>query len=260
MQKMRLFRAPVLLLALCCIAPATVDAGSAVWAAGRNNFGQLGDGTTAQRNTPVELASLGSDNAAVAVGAHHTVYLKTGGTVWAAGRNKYGQLGDGTQIDRRSPVELASLGSDNAAVAAGGIHTVYLKAGGTVWAAGRNYQGELGDGTRQGRVTPVEIASLGSDNAALAAGFYHTVYLKTGGTVWAAGGNAYGQLGDGTAILQTGCDADHVCRNCQGAMDNFCVSCCSSSNWCGSSDAHCNGWSYIPKSAGTSCEICGTRN
>jgi hypothetical protein len=53
--------------------------------------------------------------------------------------------------------------------------------------------------------------------------------------------------------LQTGCDADHVCRNCQGATNNFCLSCCSSSGWCGSSSAYCS-------SGGTSCEICGKRN
>eukprot|EP01052_Picozoa_sp_SAG31_P018964 SAG31_NODE_1364_length_8625_cov_8.137696_6_plen_238_part_01 len=168
-----------------CSADDSVRVGfGAVFAAGMNEDGQLGDGTTfTQRPTPVEVASVGADNQAVAAGAQHTVYLKADGRVFAAGSNTFGQLGDGTTTDRPTPVEVASVGADNQAVAAGGAHTVYLKADGRVFAAGWNEYGQLGDGTTTHRPTPVEVASVGADNQAVAAGAQHTVYLKADGRV-----------------------------------------------------------------------------
>ena len=100
-----------------------------VLAFGSNNRGQLGDGSTTQRHSPVEIASLGGDNAQVAAGASHSLILKADGRVLAFGSNKYGQLGDGSTTERHSPVEIASLGGDNAQVAAGGHHSLILQVG-----------------------------------------------------------------------------------------------------------------------------------
>jgi alpha-tubulin suppressor-like RCC1 family protein len=74
-----------------------------------------------------------------------------------------------------------------------------LKADGRVFAAGDNSHGQIGDGTQEtDRPTPVEITALGSDNAMVAAGLYHSLYLKADGRVFAAGDNSHGQIGDGT--------------------------------------------------------------
>lgn len=118
-----------------------------VWAWGDNSFGQLGDGTTTDRHTPVQASGL-SDVAAIAAGTYHTVALKKDGTVWAWGYNKYGQLGDGTEADRSVPVQIPYL-RDVTVIAAGLLHTVVLKDDGTVWAWGENEFGQLGDGTNQ---------------------------------------------------------------------------------------------------------------
>ena len=79
-----------------------------VWAWGYNGYGQLGDGTTTNRLTPVQVSSL-SGVTAIAAGVYHTLALKSDGTVWAWGYNGDGRLGDGTTTNRTTPVQVSSL-------------------------------------------------------------------------------------------------------------------------------------------------------
>ncbi len=172
-----------------------------VWAWGWNGFGQLGNGTRTNSNTtPLEISEL-TDIVAVAAGSYHSIALKAGGTVWAWGSNKYGQLGDGTITDSTTPVQVSGI-TDVTAIEAGGEHSLALKSDGTVWAWGYNRYGQLGDGTTRNSTTPVQISSL-TDVTAIAAGGAHTLALKSDGTIWACGRNYYGQLGDGTTIDST---------------------------------------------------------
>jgi alpha-tubulin suppressor-like RCC1 family protein len=76
-----------------------------VWAWGLNNYGELGDGTTTDRYTPVQVSSLAGITG-ISAGVKYTVALKNDGTVWAWGLNNYGQLGDGTTMDRYIPVQV----------------------------------------------------------------------------------------------------------------------------------------------------------
>jgi alpha-tubulin suppressor-like RCC1 family protein len=99
---------------------------------GRNNYGQLGDGTVVDRFSPTELVALGTENSAVAAGSSHTLLLRTDGTCWGWGRNQHGQLGDSTVITRPFPAELTNLGNDNIAVDAGGDFSMVLKRNGSV--------------------------------------------------------------------------------------------------------------------------------
>ncbi|MGE5328107.1 MAG: Calx-beta domain-containing protein [Deltaproteobacteria bacterium] len=173
---------------------AVLKSNGTVWTWGRNNKGQLGDGTTTQRNAPVQVSGL-STVTAVAGGANHTMALKSDGTVWGWGNNEKGQLGDNSTTNRLSPVKASGL-TGVAAIDAGANHTVALKGDGTVWAWGYNEQGQLGDGTIADKQTPKQIGGL-TGVAAIAAGANHTVALKTEGTVWTWGFNGSGQLGIG---------------------------------------------------------------
>ena len=124
--------------------------------------------------------------------SHHTMILNTDGSLWACGRNNYGQLGDGTTSNCSTPKQIMT---GVAAVSAGGYHTMILKTDGSLWACGYNYYGSLGDGTTTNCSTPKQIMT---GVAAVATGYYHTMILKTDGLLWACGNNGSGQLGDGT--------------------------------------------------------------
>jgi alpha-tubulin suppressor-like RCC1 family protein len=173
-----------------------------VWAWGVNWYGQLGDGTTITRYTPVQVSQATglSIASSVAAGSLHTVALKNDGTVWAWGYNYHGQLGDGTNVNRYTPVQVPGL-SGVSKIAVGDNHTVALKSDGTVWTWGLNNYGQLGDGTSITRMAPVQVPGLAGVVAVAAAGSY-TVAVKSGGTVWAWGHNGNGQLGDNTTITR----------------------------------------------------------
>ena len=110
-----------------------------VWSWGFNRDGQLGDGTTANRSTPVRVEGL-SGVVDVSSGRQHSLALKTDGTVWAWGGNDAGQLGDGTTANRITPIRVIGL-INVVEVEAGWNHSLALKENGTVWAWGNNFQG-----------------------------------------------------------------------------------------------------------------------
>src|SRR5215212_5092057 len=121
---------------------------------------------------------------------------QTQGEVWAWGGNELGALGDGTNTDSNTPVQVSDL-SDVQAVAGGGLFSMALKDDGSVWAWGSNAVGQLGDGAFNQSNTPVQVSGL-SGVQAIAAGESYSLALKNDGSVWAWGTNEEGQLGDGT--------------------------------------------------------------
>lgn len=171
-----------------------------LWTWGRNNYGQLGDGSTNDQHAPVELGTEDTWSI-VAAGDEHVVALKIDGGLWAWGRNNAGQLGDGTTIDRHVPVQIGTA-QDWIALAAGQWHTVALKTDGSLWAGGWNAYGQLGDGTLVNKLVPVRIG-LANDWVAVAAAHSHALALKADGSLWAWGRNHYGQLGIGGAASQS---------------------------------------------------------
>ena len=148
---------------------------------------------SAEDSTPASSGKVQS----VSAGYYGTAILKTDGSLWMWGNNRYGQLGDGTTTTRTTPVKVMTGVKD---VSAGWNHTAILKTDGSLWMCGINYDGTLGDGTRTKRSTPVRVMT---GVASVSAGFGHTAILKTDGSLWMCGSNYYGELGDGTVTNRT---------------------------------------------------------
>lgn len=170
-----------------------------VWAWGSNSSGELGDGSTANRNPAVQVSGL-SGAVAVAAGGSHSLALKSDGSVWAWGNNAFGQVGDGSLSHRSTPV-IVTGGTGVAAVAAGTSFSLALKLDGSGWLWGDNRAGQLGDGTTVSQYVPAPSNGL-SGLVALDGGFHHGVAMRTDGSVVGWGENSEGQLGNGTAVSE----------------------------------------------------------
>jgi hypothetical protein len=155
-----------------------------LWAWGNNNAGQLGDGTTTNRNKPVKIG-ISTDWKQVSCGTFHTLAVKTDGSLWAWGSNINGALGDGTTVNKTAPVKIGSS-TDWQQTVATDNYTLALKTDGTLWAWGSNTNGQLGDGTRVNKAAPVKIGSS-TDWKQVSGGTFNVFALKTDGSLWAWG-------------------------------------------------------------------------
>jgi hypothetical protein len=165
---------------------------------GDNSSGQLGNGTTTARSSPVSVVGGFTDWCQISAGSGHTVAVRADGTTWAWGSNVSGQLGDNTATSRRSPVSVVGGFTDWCQVGAGGYHTMAVRMSGSAWSWGDNCRGQLGDGTTTTQSSPVSVVGGFSNWCAVSAGLRQTVAVRLNGTIWAWGRNSYGLLGDGT--------------------------------------------------------------
>ena len=162
---------------------------------GENNAGQLGDGTTTDRYTPVDVIGLSSKVKAISVGWYHTCALTETGAVMCWGANNNGQLGNGTTTENPDPIAVSGLPTNIMSIVAGANHTCALTETGAVMCWGANNSGQLGNGTTTESHTPVGVVGLSSGVVSIAVGATFTCALMTGGQVKCWGSNGLGVLG-----------------------------------------------------------------
>jgi alpha-tubulin suppressor-like RCC1 family protein len=186
-------------------------AGGAVKCWGANDRGQLGDGTTQDHPTPVDVTSLGSGVRTISAGDDYTCAISAARGVVCWGANQVGQLGDGTTVDRSTPAPVPGLSGASmidtgiaSPTFAGGTapQTCAVSLAGTVACWGNNSSGQLGDGTTVSRPTPGAVVGLPAGVVAVATGTQHTCALTASGMVSCWGSGFVGQLGDGSPTSQ----------------------------------------------------------
>ena len=175
-----------------------------VWAWGDNGNGELGNNSTVDTGLPVQVSGL-TGVVSIGTGSQHSLAVKSDGTVWAWGANSQGELGNNSTTNSSVPVQVQDPTGNAgftgvAAVAGGDGYSLALKSDGTVWAWGN---GNLGNGTTQSNL-PVQVqdatgSSYLANVTAIAAGYNHSLALRSDGTVWAWGDNYSGELGDNSA-------------------------------------------------------------
>jgi alpha-tubulin suppressor-like RCC1 family protein len=180
-------------------------AGGNVYAWGNNGLGQLGTSTATNCNsgpcsrTAIRVGTL-TNAKAVGAGANHSLVVLGDGTAFAWGLNSSGELGDGSTTQRNAPVQVQGVGGTGVLT---GI--VALKNDGTLYSWGQNAQGQLGIGSQDTLAHSAPIVVPGLTNiVAIAAGYRHSLALRSDGTVFAWGSNESGQLGNG-ATTTGGC-------------------------------------------------------
>ena len=184
---------------------------------GDNGAGQLGDGTTTTRASPVAVTGLLSGVIAVAAGGGDSMALKSDGSLLTWGSNVYGQLGDGTSTDRLTPVQVCAVGQTapctafltvrtsrslaQPSIAGGLFHSLAVLSDSSVVAWGRNNSAQLGTGATQDdtpNMIPAQVTGLSTGGLSVAAGDYHSMALLSDASVDGWGQNTSGQVGNGT--------------------------------------------------------------
>lgn len=176
-----------------------------VWGFGENAGGQFGIGSATQANSPVQVLSLPSNVANIAISEYHSLFLMGDSTVYACGINGYGQLGDGTNTSRTTPVKIPTLSGIDA-IAVGGYHSLFHSSyGGGAYGCGDNSKGQLGLGTSvlSSNVPANVLLYSYYQYSVVGAGTSHSLlYCGYSTGIYGCGSNSGGQVGDGSGINQ----------------------------------------------------------
>ena len=187
-----------------------------LWCWGANNYAALGDNTTTQRTSPVQVLAASATNITgvtqVSAGYYYTCAIKNGGA-FCWGYNGYNNLGDGSSTQRNYPTQVSGLTSGITDIAAGYIQACAVK-NGAAYCWGYNTSGQLGDGTATQRATPVAVSpTTEATPTTFSSGVIDvensetdpasTCITKQTGKIYCTGYNGYGQLGNGNTTQQS---------------------------------------------------------
>ena len=176
-----------------------ITADGRVFGWGRNDAGELGNGTTVESDSPVQVPGI-SGALAVSGGDDHTLVVLSDGTMMSWGDGYSGELGDGVGNPTTTPVRVAGL-TNIFATSAAVFFSVALARDGSVYAWGDNTFGELADGTNTNRIAPQRVSGLPVISS-ISAGGYHAFAVAADGHIYAWGANDFGELGDGVRPLR----------------------------------------------------------
>jgi alpha-tubulin suppressor-like RCC1 family protein len=161
--------------------------GAGLYAWGQNGGGQLGQGNTTARSSPVQVGTLTTWDT-VSAGGASSLALKSDNTLWAFGGNGNGQLGTSNQTSYSSPVQVGALTDWDKILSTVANWAAAIKTNGTLWSWGSNSFGYLGHGDTTGRNSPVQVGAL-TTWAKLANGpaFYNLHAIRNDNTLWVTG-------------------------------------------------------------------------
>lgn len=150
---------------------AAIKTDGTLWTWGSNLSGYLGTNDRVHRSSPVQTVAGGTNWKSVFANRLHTAAIKTDGTLWSWGTNSSGQLGCGDVVDRSSPVQTVSGGTNWKYLATGYFMTAAIKTDGTLWVWGNNGNGQLGDNTVISKSSPIQTIAGGTNWKAITAGY-----------------------------------------------------------------------------------------
>lgn len=186
-----------------------IYSGASLWAWSSNTDGQLGDGTRANKSSPVQIGALSTWTSA-STSSFHSLGVTSDGKMFAWGSNdSWGALGlnlaPSTASNRSSPVQVGAL--TNWSTVATGVappgtrpSSFAIKTDGTLWSWGNNTYGQLGINNVDPRSSPVQIGAA-TDWASVASNGGSTFAIKSTGSLWAWGNNDQGQLGQNNSSV-----------------------------------------------------------
>lgn len=180
-----------------------IKSNGTIWSWGENAGGKLGDGTTTNKSSPVSAIGGFTDWTKIAASITASIGLRSNNTIWAWGCNNTGQLGDGTTINRSSPVSLVGGFKDWCQASIGNSHGLGIRSNGTLWSWGSGANGRLGTNAVANRSSPVSVVGGFTDWCEINAGANSSSAIRTNGTAWTWGLNFCGILGDGTTVAKS---------------------------------------------------------
>lgn len=185
-----------------------IKADGTLWAWGSNTYGKLGNGTSSNAATPQQIGTAANWKE-VAAGERGSIAIKTDGTLWAWGSNNNGYLGNNTASSYETdiPVQIGTETNWHHIAGNNGRHCLAIRTDGTLWAWGRNNQGQLGDGTTTDRYMPVQIG-MATDWKWIDVNSQTSIALKNDNTLWAWGFANTGFSVNSSVPLQVGTDSD----------------------------------------------------